>query len=106
MTHLDRDVLHDFLRGKLGRKKNREIVRHLMAGCEPCRRLARELWQGEPLPAEIDLAAIARRVWTLGQAFDREKAEASALVAELEKLSPARQRLMVKNSQRFQTRGV
>ena len=106
MKHLDRSVLHDFLRGKLGRKENREIVRHLMAGCEPCRRLARELWQGEPVPAEIDLTAIAMKVWQRGQAFDQEKAEAPALVEELESLSPARQLLLLQNSRRFQTRGV
>ena len=104
--HLDHELLHNFLRGKLDAKENRQVVRHLLSGCEPCRRLARKLWQGEPVPAEIDLAAIARKVWQRGRAFDREKEEAPALVAELEKLSPARQRLVVENSQRFQTRGV
>ncbi len=104
--HLDHELLHDFLRGKLDAKENRQVVRHLLSGCQPCRRLARKLWEGEPVPAEIDLAAIARKVWQRGRAFDREKEEAPALVAQLEKLSPARQRLVVENSQRFQTRGV
>ena len=106
MKHLDRRALHDFLLGKLGAKENRQVVRHLLSGCGPCRRIARELWRGEEAPAEIDLTAIAQRVWERGRAFDREKEEAPALVAELEDLSPARQLLVVQNSRRFQTRGI
>ena len=106
MKHLDRELLHDFSLGNLGKKKTREIVRHLLSGCEPCRRLARELWAGESVPAELDLNAIARRVWERGRCLEREKAEAPALVEELEKLSPARQLLLVQNIARFQTRGV
>ena len=104
--HLDRELLRDFLGGKLGREKNREIVRHLLGGCEPCRRLGRELWPGRPEPHEVDLKAIAMGVWKRGRAFDREKEEAPALVAELQDLPPARQVLLVQNSRRFHTRGV
>ncbi len=73
MEHLDRRVLHDFLLGKLDPKENRRVVRHLLSGCAPCGSLARELWTGEPVPAEIDLKAIAMKVWKRGRAFDREK---------------------------------
>lgn len=38
--------------------------------------------------------------------LDREKAQAPALVAELEQLSPARQLLIAHNSARFETPGV
>ena len=105
MEHVDRRVLHDFLLGKLGAKQNREVVRHLLSGCEPCRQLAREIWVGDPVPPEIDLKAIAMGVWRQGRMFDQEKADAPALVDELGKLSPARQLLVVRNSRRFQTRG-
>ena len=106
MEHLDREVLYDFLLGKLGPKQNRQVVRHLLSGCEPCRRLARQLWVGDPVPSEIDLHAIAMNVWRQGRIFDREKAKAPALVEQLEQLSPARQLLLVQNSSRFQTRAI
>ena len=105
MDHLNRQVLLDFFLGKLGRKANRDVVRHLLSGCEPCRRVARELWVGEPEPAEFDLKAIAMEVWRQGRIFDQEKADAPALMEELEQLSQARQLLVVQNSRRFQTRG-
>ena len=106
MEHLDREVLYDFLLGRLGTKQNRQVVQHLLSGCEPCRQMARELWAGEPEPAEIDLEAIAMEAWRQGRLYDQEKAEAPALIEELETLPPARQLLLVRNSQRFQTRAV
>ncbi len=104
--HLDREVLHAFLRGELARTETRRVVRHLLAGCQPCREVARELAEGVAPPPEIDLTAIARDVWEKGQAFDREKRAAPALVAELEAQTPARQLLLVTNSGRFRNRAV
>ena len=104
--HLDREVLFDFLLGKLGPRRNREVVRHLLTGCEPCRKVSREVWEGEAVPAEIDLSAIAASVWEHGRAFDRERESAPKLVAELAELSPERCILVARNSSRFRTRAV
>lgn len=104
--HLDREVLYDFLLGKLGAHENRAVVRHLLSGCEACRKVSREVWEGEPIPEEIDVAAIAAQVWKQGRAFDREREEAGDLVAELEGLNPERQKLVARNSSRFRTRAV
>lgn len=104
--HLDREVLYDFLLGKLASHRNRQVVRHLLTGCEACRKVSREVWEGTTPPEEIDLSAIAAQVWKRGRAFDREKEEAPALVAELASLTPERQVLVARNSARFQTRAV
>ncbi len=104
--HLDREVLFDFLLGKLASHENREVVRHLLTGCEACRRVSREVWEGTEVPAELDLSAIASEVWKQGRAFDREKEAAPELVAELAALMPERQLLVANNSARFRTRAV
>ena len=104
--HLDREVLYDFLLGKLGAQRNREVVRHLLTGCETCREVSRDVWEGAEVPADIDLSAIAARVWEQGRAFDREREAAPDLVAELERLTPERQVLVARNSARFRTRAV
>ena len=104
--HLDREVLYDFLLGKLGSQQNRRVVRHLLTGCETCRKVSREVWDGESPPAEIDLSAIASAVWKQGRAFDKEREAAPELVAELLGLSPERQVLVARNSARFRTRAV
>ena len=104
--HLDREVLYDFLLGKLASHQNREVVRHLLTGCATCRKVTREVWEGEEVPADIDLSAIAADVWKQGRAFDKEKEAAPALVAELEQLTAERQVLVARNSTRFQTRAV
>ena len=104
--HLDREVLYDFLLGKLGTNQNRKVVRHLLTGCEACRQVSREVWEGVELPDSIDLSAIAARVWEQGRAFDREREAAPRLFVELEELTPERQVLMARNSPRFQTRAL
>ena len=104
--HLDREVLYDFLLGRLASHQNREVVRHLLTGCEACRRVTREVWDGAEVPDDIDLSAIASQVWRQGRAFDKEKEAAPKLVAELEELTPERQVLVARNSARFQNRAV
>jgi tetratricopeptide (TPR) repeat protein len=104
--HLDREVLNEFLLGRLGSRQNREVVRHLLSGCETCREVSRRVWEGEAVPADIDLSAIAARVWEQGRAFDREKESAPELVAELAQLTPERRILVARNSSRFRTRAV
>jgi tetratricopeptide (TPR) repeat protein len=104
--HLDREVLYDFLLGRLGSHRNREVVRHLLTGCESCRGLSREVLQGAEVPPGIDLSAIASQVWQEGRCLDQESAAAPALVAELEGLTPERQTLVARNSPRFRTRSV
>ena len=58
--HPDSIALARFGRGRLSRRRNREIVRHVLADCETCRqatetflppaRLARSLEAAEPSP--------------------------------------------------------
>ncbi len=104
--HLDREALYDFLLGKLESHQNREVVRHLLTGCETCRKVSREVWEGVQVPDDIDLSAIAAQVWKQGRAFDRERDAAPDLLVELEELTPERQVLMARNSPRFQTRAL
>ncbi len=104
--HLDREVLFDFLLGKLDLHQNRAVVRHLLTGCETCRQVSREVWEGTQAPPEIDLSAIAAEVWKQGRAFDRERHSAPDLVAELRKLPHERQVLLARNSSRFRNRAV
>lgn len=104
--HLDREALYDFLLGKLSAQRNREVVRHLLTGCEACRRISREVWQGETAPPEIDLSALAGEVWRQGRASDKEWEAAPDLLAELLALTPERQTLVARNSARFRTRAV
>ncbi len=104
--HLDREVLFDFLLGKLDLHRNRAVVRHLLTGCESCRQVSREVWEGTQAPPEIDLSAIAAEVWRQGRAFDKEKESAPDLVAELMRLPPERQVLLARNSSRFRKRAV
>lgn len=104
--HLNREVLYDFLLGKLALHQNREVVRHLLSGCETCRRMSRDVWQGEKEPEDIDLSALAAEVWHQGRAFDKEKEAAPKLVARLEELPTNRQLLVARNNQRYWTRAV
>lgn len=104
--HLDREVLQDFLLGKLTAHHNREVVRHLLNGCETCREVSREVWEGVEVPDGIDLSEIAAQVWKQGRVFDREREAAPELFVELEKLTAERQMLMVRNSPRFRTRAL
>lgn len=104
--HLDREVLFDFLLGKLDLQQNRAVVRHLLTGCATCREISREVWEGTQAPPEIDLSAIAAEVWKQGRAFDKEKESAPDLVAELVALPAERQELLARNSSRFHNRAV
>ena len=104
--HLDREVLYDFLLGKLASHENREVVRHLLTGCEICRRVSRDVWDGAAVPEQIDLSALASEVWHQGRSYDKEKEAAPGLVAKLEELTPERQLLLARNNSRFWTRAV
>jgi len=43
--HLTPDLLRSFLRGEASKAENREVVRHLLAGCPECLAVARPLWR-------------------------------------------------------------
>jgi tetratricopeptide (TPR) repeat protein len=62
--HLDSTLLSAFGRGRLSRRRNRQVVRHLLTGCEAC-------LQAAALPA------------TYGEAFARAGAEVERHQAEL-----------------------
>jgi len=43
MEHIPQDTLERFFRGKVTRRENREVVMHLLQGCQACRALACEV---------------------------------------------------------------
>ncbi len=121
-VHPDRDALHRFMRADLPAAEAREVLRHLLGDCEVCRRTTGDLWQvgggpdtaqesGPAPPAEAHeygaaFESVSRVVEGQAAAVDRERAEAPALLQELERRPPARQRLLVQNRRRFHTWGL
>lgn len=122
--HYDRNVLSSFLLGHLDPGETREVVRHLLAGCEPCREIAESIWDhngcngydacvDEPSAVEpiafdsnLDLETVFERVRSRELALEREKSGAPLLCEELLKHPAPRQLMLVRNSARFQTWGV
>ena len=99
--HPDRRELERFVAGTLAASGNRRVVRHLLAGCEDCRRLASELWR--PVPQDPQ-AAVIRAVSRVGErqsAIEAERRMTPALLKELEGQPAARQLLLALNSRRF-----
>jgi hypothetical protein len=43
-THPSEDALQRFARGELSRQEVKDIVRHLLGNCAPCRRVTARLW--------------------------------------------------------------
>lgn len=108
LHHPSRQVLESFVSGKLASDLTREVVCHLLTGCEECRQVTSEIW---PLGAHPrserwpEFESTFRRV--VAQVRDREagvseeRKRAEALLEELESHPPSRQLLLVLNSQRF-----
>ena len=100
--HPQRGELGLFVDGKLAAEDNRRVVRHLLAGCEPCRRLTSELWR--PAAAGDTAVAVDRAVSAVSErqaGIEAERAVASGLLRELDAQPASRQLLLVLNSRRF-----
>ncbi|HYG60941.1 MAG TPA: hypothetical protein VEL74_00040 [Thermoanaerobaculia bacterium] len=111
--HLDPTNLEELRRGRLSRGKSRDLVRHLLAGCEACLTLAARFLPAGPGAAGADSAPEAR----YSEVFDKvrqelaerqaalsvEQGEAPGILRELLQHPLDRQRLLIANSPRFRT---
>lgn len=120
-SHYDRSVLSSFLLGDLDPGETREVVRHLLTGCETCRGMAESIWDTDsgaetsveapvvafsPRTDALDLDSLFERVRDRERALEQEKSEAPLRCVELLQHPPARQLMLVRNSRRFQSWGV
>ena len=112
------------MRGDLPGEDSKDIVMHLLSGCESCRRVARESFPCEandkgcadPLPetwqstAESKYSQVFERVlpevWKSEEALEEERSQAPQLFNELERHPHERRLLLVRNSRRFRTWGL
>src|SRR5688500_9925059 len=103
--HPDPTLLARFGRGRLSRRRNREIVRHLLAQCANCRRVVSRYLPPGPGRAAEPLGSEGARRFDYGTAFAQarqeterrqagflaERGEASGLFASFLKAAPERQ---------------
>lgn len=122
--HLEPSLLERLLQGAISPSEARELVRHLTESCPECARIAgletttvaaAEVEASSPAVAaacsesrsgregEISFERVRQRLeGTIGLVF-RQREEAPALLAELERHPLERQRILVCNNPRFQT---
>ncbi len=100
--HPQRFELGLFVEGSLAADENRRVVRHLLAGCESCRRVAAELWR-PTVSSDTSPAAdrAIRRASNRIAGVEAERGAAAGLLQELEAQPVSRQLLLVLNSRRF-----
>lgn len=60
MNHIPQETLERFIEGKATRRENREVVRHLLQGCETCAALAAGAYR--PLISEQSYNEVFDRV--------------------------------------------
>ena len=117
--HPERRRLERFMRGELPGENSKDIVMHLLSGCESCRRIARESF---PLASETESAVnrlpsewnrtgeaaysqvidqVLPAIWEAEEALENERADAPQLFSELESHPHERRLLIVRNSRRF-----
>ncbi|HXU45450.1 MAG TPA: hypothetical protein VN783_07985 [Thermoanaerobaculia bacterium] len=115
--HPSREVLERFLLAQLPASEGSRVLRHLLAGCPGCQETAGEMWQHAPgaqrqpavLDAELELRydevldRVFKRVEIAERSIARERATARELLATLEKHPIERQRMLLRNSQRFRS---
>lgn len=124
IIHPDRRRLEQFMLGRLPGESSKDIVLHLLSGCESCRRIARESfpcddYQGQaqaPMPerwqstAEGRYAQVFQRVLPeireTEEALEDERAQAPQLFGELERHPHERRLLLIRNSRRFRSWGL
>lgn len=103
--HPSRDRLALFSRGLLERSECREITRHLLAGCEPCRLLAAgKVDSDQSIGLYENAFSVAFQEFQRRKtALEAEQCEAPSLLEELGSHPFERQRWMVDNRPRFRT---
>ena len=100
--HPNQGELSRFVAAELASADNRRVVRHLLAGCQRCRRATAELWR----PSRVGefsgvVERVLRRTANQETSIARERREAVTLLGELAELSPPRQLLLILNSRRY-----
>ena len=115
--HPSHEELEGFYQGRLGAPESRNIVRHLLGGCDSCKEASTRLW-AENLGSRTSLdsrpradyaAAFDRaadRAVMTAAALEHERRAAPALLEELGRHPPERQELLVRNSATYQTYGL
>lgn len=125
--HPSRSLLEQFSCGKLSKAATREVLRHLMQGCETCREQLAGAWQVERSPEMAVLPSseerqaaeppvteaydgvferVLKRVAAQEPSIQEERAAGRQLYEELLRHPPAHQALLIANSSRFRTQFV
>ncbi len=118
-NHPERRRLERFMRGELPGESSKDIVIHLLSGCDACRRIARESFPVDSLgggkigqmPQEWQdtssecyhqlLDRVLPAVWETQAAIENDRVVALQLFEELTSHPHERRMLFVRNSQRF-----
>jgi tetratricopeptide (TPR) repeat protein len=93
--------------GDASASEREAAVRHLLAGCDDCRRrLQGRLKSASAEALEFAIDRAAARMDDLARRVTAERAAAAELLARLQTLAPAQQRLFLENSAAAHTRAV
>ncbi|HEY2739777.1 MAG TPA: hypothetical protein VGK45_15320 [Thermoanaerobaculia bacterium] len=101
--HPSPELFFDFLDSRLSRRRNREVVRHLLDGCKACSALPAGRALGFEYATAFD--AVEQDLEERQQALARERAEAPEQLREIAVQPFYRQWIMVTDSPRFRTWG-
>jgi len=122
--HPDRQRLERFMKGRLPGESSKDIVLHLLSGCESCKRIARESfpcddhrgsttnsmpeeWQGNAAGRYAQVfERVLPEIWQAEDALESERILAPQLFEELEHHPQGRRLLLVRNSRRFRSWGL
>lgn len=118
-VHPDPRRLEQFMTGRLPGESSKDIVLHLLSGCEKCRRIARESFPCEdrgrqsaiPMPEKWQSTAAGQyaqvfdrvlpEIWESEEALECDRILAPQLFEELQRHPQERRLLLVRNSRRF-----
>src|SRR3954452_6155165 len=108
--HPEPHTLVQFAKGRLLRRHNRKIVRHLLSGCERCRSFAERLLPAAPGSPSVPVydyrfafSSTARLMETHQMDFAEEKAEVAELLRALVAQPEERRRAAVEANPDFRT---
>jgi hypothetical protein len=93
--HLSSDLLLRFLLGKAADGEKELVVRHLLRGCEPCRKLAWQAWfPGEEVNDSMDQSTCSMRGDSLGEADPEQLVvELTPIISDLSEIQRQLERL-------------